>query len=170
MDIKKLVIFLLGVYIINKILEFILKKSEKVKEISKRKITMPAINSLSIYSYKDFKHLMKEYLKHGNYEIIDEEDELIQVRKANQEYLVYCKQMKEYTNKLEKEEFYIFISDMKTRGIDNGIILTNGMLVDNIKIIINSGLKDMEIEYLESNDFIKELRKMKEQKLYKGEV
>ncbi|MGL5067176.1 MAG: hypothetical protein ACRC6T_05005 [Sarcina sp.] len=169
MNLKKLIIFLLCVYIINKILEFILKKSEKVKEKSKRKITMPALNALSIYSYEDFKNLGKDYLKTCDYKIIDEEGELILTKKDDEDYLVYCKQVKEYTDKLSNEDFYIFISEVKSRNIKKAIILTNGQLESNIKIKIDSGLRDIEMEYLESSNFVKELRIMKEAGLYKGE-
>ena len=169
MSIKNIMIFLIGVYILNKILEFILKKSEKVREKSERKISMPALNSLSLYSYEDFKKLAKEYLTEDDFEIINNENELIVASKDEKEYLIYCKQVKEYTDKVDKEDFYIFISELNIRNIKNGIILTNGDLENKIKNKIDYGIKELEIEYLEGNEFVKNLRRIKEQKLYKGE-
>lgn len=170
MSIKNIMFFLIGIYLTNKILEFVLKKSEKIREKSERRISMPALNSLSLYSYQDFKKVVKEYLIENYFEIIDEENELILITKDKKEYLVYCKQVKEFTDKVDKEDFYIFISELKSRNIKNGIVLTNGELEENIKFKINYGIKEIDIEYLEGNEFVKKLRKLKEEKLYKGGV
>ncbi|MGL4451659.1 MAG: hypothetical protein ACRCTZ_10755 [Sarcina sp.] len=170
MDIKKIIIFLIIIYLINKILEFILKKSEKVKEQSKRKITMPALNLLSLYSYDDFKKLVKYYLEEHEFEIKDEDGEFIYALNDTSEYLIYCKQVKEYTDKVTKEDFYIFISELNSKYLTQGIILSNGDLEGDIKLKIEQGIRERDIKYVEGNEFVKKLRKIKEQKLYKGEL
>lgn len=169
-DIKKLIIFLVVMYVANKILGFFLKRSEKIKQASKRKITMPALNSLSLYSYEDFKKVAQEYLINIGFDILDEENELMIAKKNNEEYLIFCKQVKEYTDKVNKEDFYIFVSELNLNRIQQGVILTNGQIEENIKMKIGTDIKGIELEYIEGNDLVKKLRRLKEEKLYKGEV
>lgn len=162
MTFKMIIILLFIVFILNKFLNLFLKRSIKVKEKAKKKISMPALNSLSVYSDDEFGNLIKDYLIFNNYELLNEKDNKIIVSKENEEKLIYYRQLKQFNDELSREDLYIFIADMRIKDIKNGVILTNGKINDAIKNEIKEVSEQFTIDYLDNSEFIKAIRELKE--------
>lgn len=169
MTFKTIIILLCIVFVLNKFLNLFLKRSIKVREKAKKKISMPALNSLSIYTDQEFKDLINEYLIFNKYELLGEKENVIVSSKNGEEELIYFKQLKDFSDDFNKEDLYIFIVEMKLKNIKKGLILTNGKINDDIKNEIIELGEELRINYLDNSKFIKEIRELKESSI-RGEV
>ena len=170
MNFKNIIYLFIFSILITKVLNIFLKRSLKIKEKSKRKIGMPVLNSLSLYSYDEFRDLIQEYLLINNYEIVSQNDEFILTVKNQKEILFYYKQAKEYSDDMDKQSLISFIYEMNKRNVDNGIILTNGKIDKAARNELDFSSHKFKIQYIEGQDFIKEIRKVKERILFEGDV
>lgn len=170
MSFKNIIYLFVFSILVSKILNIFLKRSLKIREKSKRKIGMPVLNTVSLYTYDEFKDLIKEYLLINNYEVISQTDEFILTVKNQKEILFYYKQAKEYSDDMDKQSLISFVYEMSKKNVDSGVILTNGKIDKAAKNELDFSLHNFKIEYIEGENFIKEIRKVKERILFEGDV
>ncbi|MGL5634768.1 MAG: hypothetical protein ACRDDL_06890 [Sarcina sp.] len=159
MSIKMIFFLIVIFYILNKILDIIVKKTKKNKEKNKKKQMIPVMNVLATYSDEEFKEFILEYLEYDNYFVKEEFDKYLYTEKEGGEYLIYIKHSKQYSEKINLEDIGLIIDKMLNENIENAYIMTSGYIETEVnKLLAN---RKTNINILEGHDLSKKIREMK---------
>lgn len=169
MSITTILLVLLILFISNKVADYFFGKSQIKKENSKLKIIMPGVNTLCLYSFNDFREKIKEYLLEEFEGLSEVEEEFFIAQSQGEKILFYIRQVKEFSESVDIEDFYILIAEAKIMNINKAILITNGKASKKTKSILLEKSDKFDLGCLEGNELVKKLSHIKREKVLKGE-
>ncbi|MGL4740885.1 MAG: hypothetical protein ACRC41_08775, partial [Sarcina sp.] len=153
---------------LNKILDIIVKRTDRNKEKNKKKQMIPVMNVLAAYSDEEFKEFILEYLDSSEYVVKQEFNRYIYTEKNKIETLIYIKHSKEYSEKINLEDIGLVVDKMLTAGIENSYILTSGYVETEVNKLLANEKINLNINILEGNSLSKKIRELRMQEYTKS--
>ncbi|WP_297437675.1 restriction endonuclease [uncultured Clostridium sp.] len=173
MSLKVIIVVILILFISSKILNYLVRKSEieKKKSEKQNRLKIPMLNTLGLYSAKEFKEVVKKYLKQKKYLIIEDKGDYIIIEsEENILSIVQINKFEIFSDKVIRENVYMLVSNMNNENVKKGIIISNGSIAGDTISMVRRGVSDFDISIIDGITFVRELKVIREKLLLGGKI
>ena len=173
MSLKVIIVVILILFISSKILNYLVRKSEieKQKSEKKNRLKIPTLNTLGLYSSKEFREVIKKYLEQKKYMIIEDKDDYIIIENEESiQSIVQINKFEIFSDKVIRENIYMLVSNMNNEKVKKGIIISNGSIAVDTISMVRKGVADFDITIIDGITLVRELKIIRERLLLGGKV